>query len=110
MMTEGRREEDRRSGASGGTALERHAQTLIGIVVASLLGWVGVTVQDLTTTVARMEEKIVSLERQIDILQSNSYRTPTEEEQPDELTKLYFVIRDNRGGLNWMVSELELSL
>lgn len=72
MMTEGRREEDRRSGASGGTALERHAQTLIGIVVASLLGWVGVTVQDLTTTVARMEEKIVSLERQIDILQSNT--------------------------------------
>lgn len=84
-MTEGRRAEDRRPVSTGGSALERHAQTIIGVVVAGLLGWVGVTVQDLTTTVARMEEKIIGLNRQIEILQSQTRDRYTKQDAERDL-------------------------
>jgi hypothetical protein len=43
-------------------------------------------------------------------LLENHYRTPTEEELESEQARLFFVIRDNRGGLNWFTASLELSL
>lgn len=78
-----------------GSTLERHAQTLIGLVVAALLGWVGMTVQDLTTTVARMEEKIVSLERQIDILQANTRDRYTKQDASRDLGVVQKMLDDH---------------
>lgn len=43
-------------------------------------------------------------------LRTNRYRTPTDEELESDRAQLYFVIRDDRGGLSWYLSELELTL
>lgn len=77
------------------TALERHAQTLIGIIIAGVLGWVGLTVQSLTTTVARMEEKIAGLERQIDILQSSTRDRYTRQDAARDLDLVRKVLDDH---------------
>lgn len=41
-------------------------------------------------------------------LRSNSWRTPTLDELATERAHLYFVIRDERGGLDWLTADLEL--
>lgn len=41
-------------------------------------------------------------------LRTNSWRTPTVDELARETTRLYFVIRDSRGGLDWLFADLEL--
>lgn len=41
-------------------------------------------------------------------LRTNSWRTPTVEELDHDTTRLYFVIRDSRGGLDWLTADLEL--
>lgn len=43
-------------------------------------------------------------------LLENHYRTPSEEERASEEAQLFFVIRDDRGGLSWFQASLELSL
>ncbi len=43
-------------------------------------------------------------------LESNVYKTPTIEELSSDETRLYFVLRDDRGGINWFIAQLELSL
>jgi hypothetical protein len=41
-------------------------------------------------------------------LRSNKWRTPTVEELASDLARLHFVIRDERGGLDWLSADLEL--
>ncbi len=43
-------------------------------------------------------------------LGNNVYRTPNEEEFEGDQARLYFVLRDDRGGLDWFIAQLELSL
>lgn len=43
-------------------------------------------------------------------LGNNTYATPTTEELASDETQLYFVLRDDRGGINWFIAQLELSL
>jgi hypothetical protein len=43
-----------------------------------------------------------------DNLRQNEFRTPTSEELETTQMRLYFVLRDNRGGLDWLISDLEL--
>ncbi|WP_085883405.1 hypothetical protein [Oceanibacterium hippocampi] len=43
------------------SAIERHAQTLVGFVICGLIGWVGVSVADSREAVARLDERVVSL-------------------------------------------------
>jgi len=54
------------------SSLERHVQSLIGVLVVGLLGWVGLTLQTMTESVARLEEKVAGLERQLDFLQGQT--------------------------------------
>lgn len=44
----------------------------------------------------------------IDVLQENTWITPTLADYPDSILRLYFVLRDNRGGLSWASREVEL--
>ena len=43
-------------------------------------------------------------------LGNNTYLTPTTDELESDETQLYFVLRDDRGGVNWFIAQLELSL
>lgn len=44
----------------------------------------------------------------LEILRTNEWTTPTVEELARDAARLYFVIRDDRGGLDWLVADLEL--
>lgn len=44
----------------------------------------------------------------IDNLRENLYTTPISEDFSDDELRLFFVLRDDRGGLNWLESRLEL--
>tara|TARA_R110002096_G_scaffold436061_1_gene666643 strand:- start:32084 stop:33022 length:939 start_codon:yes stop_codon:yes gene_type:complete len=43
-------------------------------------------------------------------LGSNAYTTPSADELERDDTKLFFVLRDDRGGIGWFIAQLELSL
>jgi len=53
--------------------LERHIQTLVTSVTLALLMWTGVTLVDLRDRLARMEEKIITLNSEIQRAQSDRF-------------------------------------
>lgn len=50
---------------NGGVKLERHAQTVIVMVVVALLLWVGVTVQNTSIQVARLQIEVTYIQEVI---------------------------------------------
>lgn len=51
-------------------ALERHAQTLIGTVIAALVLWVGLTMQQQSVGIAELRVEVTNLRGQVSSLQS----------------------------------------
>lgn len=77
------------------SVLERHVQTIIGAVVVGLLGWVGITLQDMTASVARLEEKVAGLERQLMHLQSQTADRYTRQDAVRDLTVMRKILDDH---------------
>jgi len=46
--------------------MERHAQTIISLVIASILLWAGSSLSELREIVARQDERLVTLQRTVD--------------------------------------------
>jgi len=46
--------------------LERHIQTGIAAVLVGLVGWIGITITGMTEAQARLEERVSSMQRDID--------------------------------------------
>ncbi len=63
--------EDQATPLKGG--LERHVQTLVTSVTLALLMWTGVTLVDLRDRLARMEEKIITLNAEIQRAQTDRF-------------------------------------
>jgi Tfp pilus assembly protein PilV len=49
------------------SAIERHAQTLIGVVITGLIFWMGVTIQDQSTTLAGMRAELNGMQAQLSL-------------------------------------------
>ena len=49
--------------------MERHIQTGIGIIITSLMLWVGMSVSDLREVVARQDERLAQLQRAVLLMQ-----------------------------------------
>ena len=49
-------------------AFERHIQTGIAAVLVGLVGWIGMSITDMAGTQARLEERIATLQRDVDKL------------------------------------------
>jgi len=45
---------------------ERHAQTIIAVIIAGLISWVGFTVLSQSTNIAILTEKFTSLEKRVE--------------------------------------------
>lgn len=56
------------------SALERHLQTLISVAALALLSWNFMQVQELSVSVARMTEQIVTLRAQTEAAMIDRYR------------------------------------
>lgn len=52
------------------TAMERHAQTILTGVITILLAWVGLTLTDSANQIARLEERLVSLGREVQMMRN----------------------------------------
>lgn len=52
------------------SAMERHVQTILAGIITILLSWVGVTLTDSTSNIARLEERLVSLGREVQMLRN----------------------------------------
>lgn len=50
------------------TTLERHAQTIIAALILGIISWIGVTVQDQSTKMLVMDERMQNLKSQIEVL------------------------------------------
>jgi hypothetical protein len=71
------------------SVLERHAQTLIGVVVASLVLWIGVTIQQQSVSLAEMRVEITNLRSQL-----ASYSTQTADRYTSARAAQDFAARD----------------
>ncbi|MCV6590781.1 MAG: hypothetical protein OIF57_17420 [Marinobacterium sp.] len=56
---------DQRGPPAVSSGFERHVQTVLGLVVASLIGWVGMEVSESAEQIARLEERVGAMSAQI---------------------------------------------
>ena len=62
-------------------SLERHIQTGLAVILIGFVGWVGVTVSQNSNLTARLDERMMSMQREI-----QSLRTSVKEEMKDRFT------------------------
>ena len=55
------------------SAVERHAQSLLLVIVAGLIGWVGLSISSMGQMIARLEERVTYMTTQISDLKNGNY-------------------------------------
>ena len=55
-----------------GSVFERHAQTLISTIIAALVLWVGITMQNMQTSIASMTVQIQQLQTEVATLRQKN--------------------------------------
>lgn len=66
------------------SGLERHVQTLISLGIAALIGWAGMTLQDMQTSIASMSVQIQQLQTEVtNLRQLNNDRYPQTQASQD---------------------------
>lgn len=52
--------------------MERHAQTLISLVIAGLIGWVGLSLQELQNNAAAVAVEIQNIKSEVSVIRTQS--------------------------------------
>lgn len=85
------------------SALERHAQTLIGVIITGLIFWMGVTIQNQSTTLAGMRAELNGMQAQLTL-----YSQQTQDRYTAARAVADFQVRDQAlSDLRDRVRELE---
>lgn len=80
---------DRRAGS----VMERHTQTLLTGVALALLLWVGLTLNENSKTIARMDQRLISVEKQLGEVKAASQGNYTRREAEQDRRRMEFSIQ-----------------
>ncbi|MBB1485898.1 hypothetical protein [Oceanospirillum sediminis] len=82
------------------TAMERHAQTILAGVITILLSWVGVTLTDSASNIARLEERLVALGREVQMLRNQLGNQYTQRDAERDFSAIRARLNEHQNRIN----------
>lgn len=80
--------------------MERYAHTILAGVVTILLSWVGVTLTDSASNIARLEERLVALGREVQMLRNQLNNQYTQRDAERDLSTIRARLNEYQGRIN----------